>query len=268
MEEGIFYGDTLSPIGDEDWFTFDAIAGVQYQVIGKAIGSDADLSLELHTYDGTKCNGSLAGVGVGATFTFTPTVGGTQYMRVVHNMLSYGPNTEYTIHYVSVSGDMYEGSNDDAVNNTVPQIDVNGATQEHDLFPVGDVDYVQVWLQGGVTYTASAEPAPGDAGSEADLSLSVVGSFGPSGSIIDFKAPADGIYYFAVTHNSDVYDATKTAYRLNIIITPEVLDPGVPTQVGMNNQSTQQGFTALSVAVLFTLFATATAWGWHHRRQL
>ena len=270
IDEGIFYGEDLQPSADEDWFKFDAIVGVEYEVAVTGIGNDADLAIELYVQASAGyCVGNLSPISTSVLFTANET--GTHYFRVLHNQLTYGPDTRYTIHYKSIGGDIYEGSNDDAPNNTVPQIRFDDE-QRHDLFPVGDRDYVQLFLEGGMNYNIWAVPASGDTGSEADPSVSIYGSFGEIGSSIDFTAPESGVYYIEVTHNNLTYDATKSSYCLKVQSgenPTEPICPGIadtPTQVGFDSQSADRNFLTIGSAALLMTLLAITTWGWHRRQ--
>lgn len=149
----------LSPVPDKDWVWFEAVGGVTYLVQAIADGADADLVIELHS----TCD-SPPSFGSGAEIEFAAPANGTYYVKVEHNEVNYGPDTDYRLKVTALNAcsAYYEPNNACLASS---HITVNEADQLHSFCEAGDEDRTSFQTEAGVTYVISAT----NVGPEADV---------------------------------------------------------------------------------------------------
>jgi hypothetical protein len=77
-----FFKTGLSPVGDEDWFRFNATAGQTYRILTANLGDGADTYLRLYSGTLTLLDENDDNGGYESLITFTPTVTGFYYVKV------------------------------------------------------------------------------------------------------------------------------------------------------------------------------------------
>ncbi len=91
-------------VGDQDWVSFSAVAGGNYQIQTTGLGPNSDTVLRLYAPDGITLlqTNDDAGPGRSAQLVFTPTVPGEYYVQVTqYNSNVNGPETEYEVRVVA-----------------------------------------------------------------------------------------------------------------------------------------------------------------------
>lgn len=201
----------LSPMPDKDWVRFDAIGGITYRIQAIADGVDADLVVELHS----TCS-SPPSFGSGADIEFTAPADGTFYIKVEHNNIDYGPDTNYRLQVTALNScNAYYEPNNACL--AASQITVNEAAQQHNFCKVGDEDWTTFQTEAGVTYVISAT----NVGSNADVQLGLLlactdsSSFG-SGQRIEYTAASAGTVYVKTENLDPEKFGSGTDYRLQV----------------------------------------------------
>lgn len=165
--------------GDEDWFRFDAVAGVTYQ----ASAIPAQVSLAFFDASHREVAGSLGGTG---TRTWTAPASESIYLRVASSLPQ-----DYSIKLADLSlqdehGDIREEA-------TPIQL---GSEVHSRIDRVGDVDWLQVDAVAGESYAVSLDhPARLRV---VDASQNTLAVLDASQRPVTFEAPADGPIFFKV----------------------------------------------------------------------
>lgn len=96
-----FCADPLDlTLGDQDWLSFNAVAGGNYQILTTGLGPNSDPVLELYAGDGDTrlLSNDDSGNGRSATLHFTPTLPGTYFVRVrQYNSNVIGNDANYNL---------------------------------------------------------------------------------------------------------------------------------------------------------------------------
>jgi len=212
--------------GDNDWVRFTATAGASYIIETTDLGSGCDTYMYLYNTDGTTeiTYDDDGGTGLASHIEWTPSSGGTYYVRVRHYSSShYGTNTNYDLRVTTggVSGDDYE------VDDTPGQakvITVDGAAQTHNFHDAGDDDWVKFTATAGAGYVIETSNLGGRCDTylylyDTDTTTEVThddDSGTGLASRIAWTAPSDGTYYVRVRHYSSDRYGSDTDYDLSI----------------------------------------------------
>jgi len=211
--DGAIQHHELNPVGDKDWFKFEATGGVRYIIEAVNVGSDADVILELHN----ACP-SPPGFGGGQRIEWIAPVDGTYYVMVEHHDDTYNPSQSAYDLSITAQNDpcigYYEPNNTCAASGDIL---TTGVVQHHSFCRAGDIDWVRFQGVAGTTYVIEGfNPGP-----DADVLLELHNSCNAppglgSGARIEWTCPADGVYYVkALNHDPDRYGA-GAAYDLRV----------------------------------------------------
>jgi len=209
--DGVVQPRTLFPSGDQDWVTFNAVAGTTYEILTSGTnGTETDTFLELYASDGTSLlafnDDWEAMLTLYSRIEWTAPSNQTVFVRVYRygNLLTgaYGLSVQPV---VAVGPDAYEPDNTSATAGTIP---VDGTVQARTIGPVGDHDWVSFNAVSGTTY----EIRTGSDGKWTDTYLELFAADGTT--LIDSNDDADAsTYYSKITwtpaSNQTVYAAVR-----------------------------------------------------------
>ncbi|MFN8486002.1 MAG: CARDB domain-containing protein [Caldilineaceae bacterium] len=154
--DGSIQRHNLCAVGDQDWVSFEGLAGVEYTIVAGNVEDDADIRLELFG----QCNqGALRSedptLGKGARMQQTLTKTGVYYLQVQHHNPTYGPKTGYDLSVkASCSADGYEPDNQC---NLAHELQPSGQPQRHSFCGKQDGDWLLVQGVAGTTYQISTQ---------------------------------------------------------------------------------------------------------------
>jgi len=211
--DGIAQQRNHCPVGDLDWATFEATAGVTYTIAADAVGGDANVVLALHD----SCAGP--GFGTGSQIVWNAPSDGVYYIESYHHEADPGPDTRYALSVSaetvdSCAGDTFEPDDNCAAAST---IGVDGVRQPHRFCKEADEDWVRFDAAGGTDYLIVADNTGADASPILYL-YNACGSAAPMGygQEIQWRAPADGAYFLkSRNHDHQVHGANAT-YDLRV----------------------------------------------------
>jgi len=145
--DGAPQAHTLHSIDDNDYVTFDVVAGVTYTIYTVPGTDDLDPALILFHEDGNSfVVDDDSGVDEYAAIEYTATTTESLYALVANDSSAVG---EYTL---IVAGDAPDSYESDDIQSDANLISVDGAPQLHTLHVAGDKDWVKFPVAQGVTY--------------------------------------------------------------------------------------------------------------------
>ena len=212
VETGHQVQGALSPDGDEDFFTFDAERGVQYQ-INISLGGQNGNNVSLAIYDD---NGSLQETnhGVGTSLAWTPATSERFFLLVKSSTLDRNPVRSYVLQIASDESleDRHKDSRTGATQTRM------STPQSGAISPSSDQDYFYFDAQRGVGYDIRMH-----SGSREGLSLSLLTSTGDlEETTTDFSSPLhwiaskDGKHYILIEGAPGVDNVTGP-YSFSIV---------------------------------------------------
>lgn len=193
---------------DNDWVSFDTLAGTAYGIMTSELGAQSDTKLELYDTDKntlleTDYDGGV--IGQASSLSWTAPASGTYYLRVQaqQGLKDIGPNTDYNLVIADPAADL-----------TVTSTGINGSTAltSGDLVPI-TYTVVNQGLQDAASTTLGAYLSIDPDVSTADTLIGTVeiGALtvaAQESDSLDFWAPlpggiTDGTYYLAVIADHD-----------------------------------------------------------------
>lgn len=211
------------PAGDQDWYQFNGIGGVEYLIAAQGVGANADPALSLFP----SCASVPPSFGGGQQIQVTLPTSGTYYVKAVNHNISATTATSYTL-LVSAGfncSGYYEPNDTRATaNDFVP----GGAAQLHSFCAPGDEDWIKFTTQAGMTYTVRATGSGPDA---MPLLLGFDPATAASSAItnpLQFMASANGTYYVRATNAISMAYGATTAYSLTVTVQTCVADTFEP----------------------------------------
>lgn len=213
--------------GDLDYIAFSATNGASYIIETFNLGSLGDTVLALYDTDGSSLLASDddGGLGLASRIGWTAPANGTFYIAVQHFDSSRGgENTNYDLRLTSTgagAADSYEPDDSAAAATT---IGVNDPAQSHNFHVAGDNDWLAFSANGGTVYTIRTF----NLASESDTYLTLYDTDGSTlieanddggeglASLIQWNAPASGVYYLKVRHYSSSANGTTTGYDIEV----------------------------------------------------
>lgn len=208
---GITQTHNFYPAGDQDWYQFTGIGGVEYIIRARNVGTNANVALSLFS----RCDSVPPSFGGGQEIRVTLPISGTYYIRAVNENISATTQTSYTIS-IQASFDCsgYHEPND--TRETANEITADGTPQRHSFCAPGDEDWVKFNTQAGMIYTVQALSIGADA-------FPVVAGFDssdPSTAVITnplrFTSTTNGLYYVRVTNAISTSYGSTTNYSLTV----------------------------------------------------
>jgi hypothetical protein len=219
---GVSQAHTFAPTGDEDWYKFDGVGGVEYVIAARNVGANARTVLTLLP----RCS-QTATFGGGTEIRLRLPTSGTYYVRARNENAQADNQTEYTIAIQSpfdCSG--FHEPNDTRA--AAKDITTDGAPQQHRFCAPNDEDWVKFPVQSGTAYTARA------IGVGANAAPTLVGSYGANagdslfGNPFHFTATTDGTYYLRATNTVTTTYGPTTDYTLAVTAqtcAPDAFEP-------------------------------------------
>lgn len=211
------------PAGDQDWYQFNGIGGVEYLIAAQGVGANADPALSLFP----SCASVPPSFGGGSQIPVVLPTSGTYYIKAVNHNISATTATSYTL-LVSAGfncSGYYEPNDTRATaNDFVP----GGAAQLHSFCAPGDEDWIKFTTQAGMTYTVRATGSGPDA---MPLLLGFDPATAASSAItnpLQFMASANGTYYVRATNAISMAYGATTAYSLTVTVQTCVADTFEP----------------------------------------
>ena len=165
--DGTSQSHTFHEVTDDDWVTFEAIAGVTYYIETRE--GDVGIDTEMYLYDADLNELDYDDDGHPefdwcSYIEYTPTVDETLYV-LVHSY-DHDEIGRYLLVINSDGGDAYEPDDTDA---DASPIATDGTPQSHTFHEITDDDWVTFEAIAGVTY--SIETREGDAGIDTEMYL-------------------------------------------------------------------------------------------------
>lgn len=212
------------PAGDQDWYQFQAIAGVSYTLETLNLGLKADTVMCLYDQAGIsqlQCDDD-SGAGHGSRLFWIAPSNGAYKLRVVDWDSSVaGPDTRYDIR-VFAGQCLPDTLEQDNSRNTAHPINASGALQSHNVCPNADED----WAAFSANSTAYVIETT-DLGPEADTVLELYDSNGvrlaenddysaSAASRIFYTVTTPGQYFVRVQHYSPNRMGAGTDYSLRV----------------------------------------------------
>ncbi|WP_298820486.1 M4 family metallopeptidase, partial [uncultured Chloroflexus sp.] len=213
--------------GDQDWVTFNAVAGTVYTIQTSGLQSRADTVLALFGNNGTLLlaqnddhGGTLA-----SQISWTATASAQLHVRVTNFHSVGGSNTGYNLSITSSSTpsspDAYEPDNTLATSRTIT---VGGAAQRHNFHVAGDQDWVRFSATAGAAYIIETF----NLGSTSDTVLELYNGSGvllaanddydgTLASRIQWVAPGAGTFFVKVRHYNSARYGSTTVYDLRVV---------------------------------------------------
>jgi hypothetical protein len=182
----------IATAGDVDWFRFDAMSGVEYQ-IETTLGTLLDSVVRIRDAAGVElAMNDDSPTGLNSKLAWTPTIDGAYYIEVIGKQLRTG-----TYELSLAAGDDH---GDDAATATVttdPSVNFGG------IEAPGDVDWFSFEARAGVDYHVEVVVGTLPAAAlrlfdASGVELAATAGSGPATTLIEWRAPANGIYYLAV----------------------------------------------------------------------
>lgn len=193
---------------DVDWVKFTAKSGVLYIAEAKAVGADANLSLELHA----TCEGSPS-FGAGAQIEFTAPADGTYLLRVSSEKANYGPNTSYQL---TVKGEDSCPIALEPNNSCGLPVDlaVGSSAQPHNFCQENDVDWLRVQVEAGAKYKIAAANVGNRANAKLSLYPACNAEVAATGQQVEYIAPAAGYIYVKAENSDPKISGLNTEYTV------------------------------------------------------
>jgi len=189
---------TLDPQDDQDWVSFDVAEGRTYRVSSGVEWPDDFTRTTLYDSDGSTEIGLWTGSDTIAEYTADADK--TVYARVTGYWADEG--AAYEVSVVELSDD-YEP---DDIYTAANPIAVGGASQQHNIAPADDQDWVSFEVAAGLTYrvacTADAQPAEFTRTALFDsdgVTELVPGEFVAADTFLEYKADEDKTVYARIT---------------------------------------------------------------------
>lgn len=198
------------PAGDEDWYQFAGVGGVEYVIMAWNVGANTEATLSLSN----RC-GMPPSFGGSNRIPVTLPTSGTYYIRAMNRNVSATTQTSYTI---SISAG-FDCSGDHEPNDTrdaAQDMPTDGTVQRHTFCTPGDEDWIKFATQAGIAYTVRAIGI----GPDADPTLMGIDPSNPAHAVItnplQFAAPANGTYYVRATNSISTAWGSTTGYSLTV----------------------------------------------------
>jgi len=257
---------TIHVVDDEDWVSFEVVAGVTYYV-STGYGDGMDTELYLYESDGTTelRYDDDDGEDLYSYLEIVADADETLFAQVIS--YDQGETGSYTF---SVTADAIadEYESDDTSLTATPFV-VGGADQSHTIHVVDDEDWVSFEAVAGVTYYVETLPTALTDDSDTEVYL-----YGPDGvtelaydddygigyySHLEYSASADETLYVQV-HSRDMYYTGEYGFR---VFTDAPLRPYDPEPVaGQDRFNTAVDASAKAFPEGSDAVVIATAWNW------
>ncbi|MEF3274860.1 MAG: M4 family metallopeptidase [Chloroflexus sp.] len=213
--------------GDQDWVTFNAVAGTVYTIQTSGLQSNADTVLGLFGNNGSLLlaqNDDYGGTRA-SRISWLATTNAPLHVRVTNFGNVGGANTGYsltiTASTTTTSPDAYEPDN---TLSAARSITVGGAAQRHNFHIPGDHDWVRFSAQAGTLYVIDTF----NLGSTSDTVLELYNGSGvlvainddyggTRASRIQWIAPSMGTFFVKVRHYSSAAYGATTVYDLRVV---------------------------------------------------
>jgi len=199
----VIFDRNLAPSLDQDWFSFQAVAGTAYEFRTSMLSGNADTVLTLYQANGTTWiadNDDFSGSSpyLESRIQWTCVTSGTYTLRVTNTMT--GVTGSYRL---ACKGLFVDGAEPDGSAATAKSIPVNGSAAHRSIAPAGDVDWVRFDAQAGRTYTLEASKASAASAMTLELygtdgsTLLRTGTVQADGrvAVTAWSCPADGTYF-------------------------------------------------------------------------
>ncbi|MEO5951394.1 MAG: pre-peptidase C-terminal domain-containing protein, partial [Chloroflexia bacterium] len=240
-----------TPQGDTDWLRFVASAGKVYTFYTKDLSGPTDTIMSLHNGNGDKLyenDDYQPGQGLASRIDWSFTTDGVYYIRLREKRAGNSPAYRYTVG-VSTTGQLpntgtptatsttspfsptptmgpcYDGFEPDGVAETAKIIYI-GQTQQHNICPTSDADWVKFYGRAGKAYTIATD----NLGIGLDTYMwifasdaSTILAYNDDGgngvsSRIDFIPIKDDFYYVQVKNAGDL-GLPEMTYDLSLAVT-------------------------------------------------
>ncbi|MDH5720565.1 MAG: hypothetical protein OEZ13_08080, partial [Spirochaetia bacterium] len=264
LVDGSIQNHNLIPIADTDYIKFDTQAGFDYTITAYTTSGSIDIDFDIYDTDGTTLLYSASSVFSPEVYTFTAPTTGTYYVNVFDFLND--ETAEYEINIIEIGGDIYEPDNVYTSANIIP---IDGTSQAHTIFPVGDEDWLKFNATIGLNYNISAIAVAGSLDIDFNiydtdgttLLSSVSTASNPESTV--WTAPATGVYYIQVIDwmndetsdynisvkeliplSADAYEVDNSSATANIISTYGIVQDHTIFNIGDNDWvkfSTQAG---------------------------
>lgn len=198
------------PAGDQDWYQFTGIGGVEYVIRANNIGTNVDASLSLFP----RCT-TPPSFGGGQEIRVTLPVSGTYYIKAVNHAISATQETSYTIS-INAGFDCSGFYEPNDLLTTAKDILTDGTSQLHQFCAPSDEDWVKFTTQAGVTYTVQTIGL----GPAATPVLMGIDPLNPAmaltGNPLRFAATMASTFYVRATNTVSTAYGSTTNYSLTV----------------------------------------------------
>lgn len=175
---------TISPPGDQDWLSFQAVAGQVYRIETLQLAPSVDTFLCLYGVDSANpiiCDDD-SGQSAGSRLWWQAPASGRHYLRIRHVTPDVGgPQATYQVAVSAgaplCDSDSWENDNSPA---QAQLIGVNAGGQDRNTCPAGDVDWVRFYIPAPGVYALRTQALGPDADTIIDL-------FGSDGQTLLFQ---------------------------------------------------------------------------------
>jgi hypothetical protein len=210
---GTVQSHNFYPAGDQDWYQFTGVGGVEYVITARNVGANSDAALSLFS----RCDLPPSFGDSRRVIRVPLPTSGTYYVKAMNHNISATTQTSYTIS-IEAPFDCSGNYEPNDTRGTARDMPTDGTVQRHTFCRPGDEDWVEFATQAGITYTVRAIGI----GPDADPTLMGVDPSNPAHSVITnpllFAAPANGTYYVQATNMISTAYGPTTAYSLTVSV--------------------------------------------------
>ena len=284
---------TICPVGDQDWVYVDLVKGKAYSIFTSNLTNGLDTMLTLFSMDAQGnlhplyANDDFPGMGLASRIDFvvpaqtdTPTGTFQRYYVNAKDVSGHGqPGMNYNLTLTAAGegkGSCIDYYEPDGVPSDAKEILIN-ESQNHDMCPTGDADWVKFFAKAGPTYSMRTHfgPIPGmdtsvfvfaitfdsanptQVTSQQLLASNDDASVNDLSSQVSFVVPDDGVYYAQVKNEGDV-GGEGFDYQLQLTLGNNALIPTATPQPATAGP-TQGVLTPATISPTTGVTATATS---------